>query len=54
MALLVTPAPANDADMDPALMGLEQVAVRTNVKFFVLDAGYDQLKNYEAARNVRT
>jgi len=51
MALFVTPAHVNDGDMASALM--EQVAAGTKVKFFVLDAGYDQLKNYETARNVK-
>ncbi|MFC0216753.1 transposase [Paenibacillus chartarius] len=51
MALSVTPAHVNDGDMAPTLM--EQVATGTKVKFFMLDAGYDQLKNYEAARNVK-
>lgn len=51
MALSITPAHVNDGDMAPALMA--QVAKCTNVKFFMLDAGYDQLKNYEAARNVK-
>ncbi|MBP2898874.1 transposase [Escherichia coli] len=50
MALSVTPAHVNDGDMAPPL--IEQVVVETNVKFFILDAGYDQLKNYEVARNV--
>ncbi|MGF6951611.1 hypothetical protein QF028_004116 [Neobacillus sp. B4I6] len=51
MALEVTPAHVNDGDMAPTL--IEQVAARTKVKFFMLDAGYDQLKNYEVARNVK-
>ncbi|MBN2981045.1 MULTISPECIES: transposase [Cohnella] len=51
MALSVTPAHVNDGDMAPIL--IEQVAAGTQVKFFMLDAGYDQLKNYEAARNVK-
>jgi len=51
MALSITPAHVNDGDMAPTLM--EQVAVGTKVNFFMLDAGYDQLKNYEAARNVK-
>jgi IS5 family transposase len=51
MALSITPAHVNDGDMAPALMA--QVAKGTNVKFFMLDAGYDQLKNYEVARNVK-
>src|SRR5690606_1711632 len=51
MALSVTPAHVNDGDMGPSLMS--QVTAKTNVQFFLLDAGYDQLKNYEAARNVK-
>lgn len=51
MALSVTPAHVNDGDVAPTL--IEQVAAGTQVKFFMLDAGYDQLKNYEAARNVK-
>ncbi|QNR65105.1 transposase [Paenibacillus peoriae] len=51
MALLMTPAHVNDGELAPAL--IQQVAASTKVKFFVLDAGYDQLKNYEAARNVK-
>lgn len=51
MALSVTPAHVNDGDMAPTL--IEQVAAGTQVKFFMLDAGYDQHKNYEAARNVK-
>lgn len=51
MALSVTPAHVNDGDQAPTL--IKQVAVGTKVKFFMLDAGYDQLKNYEAARNVK-
>jgi IS5 family transposase len=51
MALSVTPAHVNDGDMAPTLM--EQVAAGTKVKFFMLDAGYDQFKNYEAARSVK-
>lgn len=51
MALEVTPAHVNDGDMAPTLM--EQVSTLTKVKFFMLDAGYDQLKNYEVARNVK-
>lgn len=50
ISLSVTPAHVNDGDMAPPLM--EQVAIGTRVKFFMLDAGYDQLKNYETARNL--
>lgn len=52
MALKVTPAHINDGDMGPVLM--EQVAARrlTKVDFVMMDAGYDQLKNYIAARRI--
>jgi hypothetical protein len=29
------------------------VAAKSKTKFFILDAGYDQMKNYETARNVK-
>ncbi len=32
---------------------MEQVAKGSKVKFFMLDAAYDQLINYEAVRNVK-
>ncbi|WP_405175624.1 transposase [Paenibacillus sp. FSL H8-0261] len=51
MALKVTPAHVNDGDEGPALMTL--TAAKFKAKFFMLDAGYDQMKNYEAARNVK-
>lgn len=51
MALKVTPAHVNDGDEGPALM--ELAARKSKVKFFMLDAGFDQMKNYEAARNVK-
>ncbi|ASA23472.1 MULTISPECIES: transposase [Paenibacillus] len=51
MVLQVTPAHVNDGDEGPALMTI--VAAKSKVKFFMLDAGYDQMKNYEAARNVK-
>lgn len=51
MALQVTPAHVNDGDEGPALMTI--VAAKSKVKLFMLDAGYDQLKNYEAARSVK-
>ncbi|WP_307449569.1 transposase [Paenibacillus sp. V4I3] len=41
---------ANDGEKAPDL--IEQVATRTNTRFFILDAGYDQMKVYEAAQNV--
>jgi len=51
VALEVTPAHVNDGDMGPTLM--EQVTKRlTKVDFVMMDAGYDQLKNYIAARSI--
>jgi len=51
LALEVTPAHVNDGEKAPGL--IEQVASRAAPRFFMLDAGYDQLKVYEAARNVK-
>ncbi|MOA18552.1 hypothetical protein D3C78_1388780 [compost metagenome] len=33
---------------------IEKVTAEISVRFFMLDAGYDQMKVYEAARNVKT
>ncbi|WP_144534288.1 transposase, partial [Bacillus pumilus] len=51
LALEVTPAHVNDGEMAPGLIA--KVAAKTSAKFFMLDAGYDQMKVYEAARNVK-
>jgi|UniRef100_A0A8R1ELY9 IS5 family transposase len=51
LALEVTPAHVNDGEMAPGL--IKTVTAETDVKFFMLDAGYDQMKVYEAARNVK-
>ncbi|MFR9710530.1 transposase [Paenibacillus sp. MB22_1] len=51
IALEVTPAHVNDGEMAPGL--IEKTASRTSTRFFILDAGYDQMKVYEAARNVK-
>ncbi|WP_366414809.1 transposase [Paenibacillus sp. GP183] len=51
IALEVTPAHVNDGEMAPGL--IEKVATKSNTRFFMLDAGYDQMKVYEAARNVK-
>jgi hypothetical protein len=51
LALEVTPAHVNDGEMAPGL--IEKVAVDKHTRFFILDAGYDQMKVYEAARNVK-
>ncbi|WP_242835299.1 transposase, partial [Ruminiclostridium papyrosolvens] len=51
LALDVTPAHVNDGDRAQSLM--EQAASRAAPRFFMLDAGYDQLKVYEAAQIVK-
>jgi IS5 family transposase len=51
IALKITPAHVNDGDEGPALMKL--AVAKFKVRFFMLDAGYDQMKNYETARNVK-
>lgn len=51
LALEVTPANVNDGEMAPSL--IEKVSAEARVRFFMLDAGYDQMKVYEAARNVK-
>ncbi|NPV27124.1 MAG: transposase [Firmicutes bacterium] len=51
VALEVTPANINDGDMGPALV--EKVASQTSqgkLAYVLADSGYDQLKNYEAAK----
>lgn len=51
LALEVTPANINDGDMGPAL--IEKVAEQIpegTLKYVIEDSGYDQLKNYEAAK----
>jgi IS5 family transposase len=50
LALEVTPAHVHDGELAPSLM--EQAASKARSRFFMLDAAYDQLKIYEAARNV--
>src|SRR5690606_37224717 len=50
LALEVTPAHVYDGELAPSLM--EQAASKARSRFFMLDAAYDQLKIYEAARNV--
>jgi transposase, IS5 family len=51
MAVEVTPAHVYDGEMAAPLM--KEVAENSNqtFKFVMMDAGYDQLKNYEAARS---
>jgi len=52
MAIKVTPAHVNDGEVAPEL--IEQVAERTKskIEFLIMDGGYDQLKNYESAKNI--
>lgn len=51
IALKVTPAHVNDGDEGPTLM--KRTVERFKPCFFMLDAGYEQMKNYETARNVK-
>ncbi|GAB4262399.1 transposase [Thermincola ferriacetica] len=51
VALEVTPAHINDGDMGPPL--IEKVASQessSKMSYVIMDAGYDQMKNYEAAK----
>ncbi|ERI11209.1 hypothetical protein HMPREF0083_00620, partial [Aneurinibacillus aneurinilyticus ATCC 12856] len=49
IAVEVTPAHVNDGDMGPALMNKAAEVSDIDIEFIMMDAGYDQLKNYEAA-----
>ncbi|MNW42691.1 Transposase DDE domain protein [compost metagenome] len=51
LALEVTPAHVNDGEMAPGL--IEKVTVDKHTRFFILGAGYDQMKVYEAARKMK-
>lgn len=51
LALEVTPAHVNDGDVAPGL--IEKTTAEFKPRFFILDAGYDQKKVYEAARKVK-
>ncbi|MCT9925472.1 transposase, partial [Enterococcus faecalis] len=46
IAVEVTPAHVNDGDMGPALMNKAAEVSNTDIEFIMMDAGYDQLKNY--------
>jgi len=51
LALEVTPANIYDGDMGPAL--IEKIAAQIpegTLNYVIADSGYDQLKNYEAAK----
>ena len=51
LALVVTPANIYDGDMGPAL--IEKIAAQIpegTLNYVIADSGYDQLKNYEAAK----
>lgn len=53
VALEVTPAHVNDGDMGPVLIDkVNSQASLKQINFIMMDAGYDQKKNYEAAHNV--
>ncbi len=49
VAAEVTPARVDDGDMGPALLEKAVEVSETKIKFVMMDAGYDQLKNYEIA-----
>ena len=51
IALAVTPANVYDGDMAIPLMKEVMGDLDWKVKFVMMDAGYDQVKNYEAARS---
>jgi IS5 family transposase len=50
IALEVTPAHVNDGDMGPALIEKVSTRLKQPIDYVMMDGGYDQLKNYEAAR----
>ncbi|MEZ2658581.1 transposase [Aneurinibacillus aneurinilyticus] len=52
IAVEVTPAHVNDGDMGPALMNKAAEVSDIDIEFIMMDAGYDQLKNYEAAHEL--
>ncbi|GED15982.1 transposase [Aneurinibacillus migulanus] len=49
----VTPAHVNDGNMGPTLMSKAAEASNTNMKFVMMDAGYDQLKNDQVAHKLK-
>lgn len=50
MAVLVTPANENDGDLGPNLIEKVASTSSTSLRYVIMDAGYDQRKNYEAAQ----
>jgi transposase, IS5 family len=52
MAIEVTPAHMNDGDVAPQLIEQVNQCVKTKIEYLIMDAGYDQLKNYESAKNI--
>jgi IS5 family transposase len=53
IAVHVTPAHVNDGDVAPLLMQDVVLTKKFNVNHFIMDAGYDQLKNYETAKGFK-
>ena len=51
MAIIVTPANRNDGDVGPAMIEKTVAITEKQLKYAMLDAGYDQVKNYEAVHN---
>lgn len=52
IAIEVTPAHINDGMVGPSLMKQAKKRTHTHIQYVMMDAGYDQLKNYEAAKNI--
>lgn len=52
MAIEVTPAHMNDGDIAPLLIEQAKNCTQGDIEYLVMDAGYDQLKNYESAKSI--
>lgn len=50
MALMVTPANRNDGDLGPEMIEKTVYVAAKPIDYVMEDAGYDQIKNYEAAK----
>lgn len=50
VALEVTPAHVNDGDLGPQLIDEAAAQVQDDLQYVIMDGGYDQHKNYAAAR----
>ena len=52
MAIEVTPAHINDGDIAPSLIEQAKNCTNGDIEYLAMDAGYDQLKNYESAKSI--